>query len=269
MKFEAFVLLIAVLISHTSIRAQANEPAKRFTNSVGMEFVWIPPGTFTMGSPKEEMDRYFDERLHKVTLTKGFFMGKYTVTQGQWKAIMGNAPSAFKGDKNLPVEFVSWNDCQEFLKKVRKLDKNPYRLPTEAEWEYSCRAGTKTPFYCGNTISTNQANYNGDYVYGTGTKGVFRKKTTPVGSFPANPWGLHDMHGNVWQFCQDCYGDYPWNDVVDPKGPEKGTHRVARGGSYFHDPQSSRSACRLQCEPDVDTDLVGFRVCFFPVERKP
>ena len=143
-----------------------------------------------MGSPKEEKERQDNETQHKVTLTKGFYMGVYTVTQEQWQEVMGNNPSKFKGEKNLPVEMVSWDDCQEFIKKLREKDKKLYRLPTEAEWEYACRAGTTTPFHFGETISTDQANYNGEVVYGNGKKGVYRKKTTPVGSFPANAWGL-------------------------------------------------------------------------------
>ena len=185
----------------------AIDPTKpAFTNSIGMKFAWIPPGTFMMGSPKEEKERKDDETQHKVTLTKGFYMGVYTVTQEQWQEIMGNNPSHFKGEKNLPVETVSWDECQEFAKKLWEKDKKLYRLPTEAEWEYSCRASTTTPFFFGETISTDQANYNGNFTYGNGKKGVYRKKTTPVGSFPANAWGLHDMHGNPWQWCQDRYG---------------------------------------------------------------
>src|ERR1019366_1404201 len=154
-----------------------------------MKFVWIPPGNFVMGSPKEEKKRVDNETQHKVTLSKGFYMGVYRVTQEEWQAVMGKNPSTFKGEKNLPVEQVSWEDCQEFIKKLREKDKKPYRLPTEAEWEYSCRAGTKTPFCFGETISTDQANYNGSKIYGTGKKGVLRGKIIPVGSFPANAWG--------------------------------------------------------------------------------
>ena len=144
-------------------QAQQKDPPKNFTNSIGMKFVWIPPGTFMMGSPKEEKrTASYDETQHKVTLTKGFYMGVYPVTQEQWQAVMGNNPSHFKGEKNLPVEMVSWDDCQEFIKKLREKDKKPYRLPTEAEWEYACRAGTTTPFHFGETISTDQANYDGN-----------------------------------------------------------------------------------------------------------
>ena len=227
-----------------------------------MKFVWIPPGNFMMGSPKEEKQRNSNETQHKVTLTKGFYMGVYTVTQEQWKAVMGNNPSAFKGEKNLPVESVSWDDCQEFIKKLREKDKKPYRLPTEAEWEYACRAGTTTPFHFGETISTDQANFNGEDV--AVKKRHSRDKTTPVGSFPANAWGLHDMHGNVWQWCQDWYGDYPQKDVVDPQGAGKGPNRVLRGGSWFYTADCCRSACRNSGEPGFRNYSIGFRLCFFP-----
>ncbi len=163
----------------------------------------------------------------------------------------------------LPVESVSWNDCQEFIRKLQEMDMKPYRLPTEAEWEYACRAGTTTPFHFGETISTDQANYDGDFVYGDGKKGPRRQRTTPVGAFPANAFGLHDMHGNVYQWCQDWYGDYPPRDVTDPKGPEKGLARVLRGGSWKSNPLSCRSAERLRYEPGARFHLYGFRVCFF------
>jgi len=157
-------------------------------------------------------------------------MGIHLVTQEQWNAIMPFNPSEFKGEKNLPVETVSWDACQDFVKKLRDKDRKAYRLPTEAEWEYACRAGTTTPFCFGDTIFTDQANYDGNKTYGNGEKGVFRQKTTPVGSFPANAWGLHDMAGNVWQWCQDWHGAYPQNDVVDPQGSNAGPYRVLRGG---------------------------------------
>lgn len=239
------------------------KPPEPYTNSIGMKFVWIPPGNFMMGSPKEEKDRRGDEIQHKVTLTKGFYMGVYTVTQEQWKEVMDMNPINFKGEKNLPVELVSWDDCQEFIKTLREKDKKLYRLPTEAEWEYSCRAGTTTPFHFGETISTDQANYNSNFIYGNGKKGKYREKTTPVGSFPANAWGLHDMHGNVWQWCQDWSGDYPQKDVVDPQGSEAGDGRVLRGGSWLSNPGLCRSACRIRHEPSIRYGGIGCRVCFF------
>ena len=221
--------LMVALALDVCVNAQPKEPPKNFTNSIGMKFVWIPPGNFVMRSPMDEKKRYANETQHKVTLSKGFYMGVFTVTQDQWQEVMGKNPSVFKDEKNLPVENVSWG-CQEFIKKLRDKDKKPYRLPTEAEWEYSCRAGTTTPFHFGNTISTDQANYNGDFTYGDGKKGIYRNKTTPVGSFPANAWGLFDMHGNVFQMCQDWKAEYPLGDVVDPQGPEKGKFRSIRGG---------------------------------------
>jgi sulfatase modifying factor 1 len=239
-------------------------PPKNFTNSLGMKFVWIPPGTFMMGSPKEEKERFSNETLHKVTLTKGFYMGIHLVTQEQWQAVMGSNPSYFKGERNLPVETVSWEDCQEFIKRLRAKDEKPYRLPSEAEWEFCCRAGTATPFFFGDTLSADQANYDGQYTYGNGKKGVYREKTTPVCSFPANAWGLHDMHGNLGQWCQDWCGHFPKEDVVDPQGPEKGESRVLRGGSWDTTPHLCRSAFRRMFEPG--TRIIGhfgFRVCFF------
>ena len=259
----ATVLALAGIIP---IQAQEKDPPKGFTNSIGMKFAWIPPGSFLMGSPQEEIDRQrygSEETQHKVTLTKGFYMGVYTVTQEQYEAVVGENPSKFKGEKNLPVEMVSWDDCQNFVKKLREKDKKPYRLPTEAEWEYACRAGTTTPFHFGETISTDQANYIGGYVYGKGKKGVYRQKTTPVDSFPANAWGLHDMHGNVWEWCQDWYADYPKEAQVDPQGLAKGTARVVRGGSYSRAPAECRSAFRLRYEPGQRGNNRGLRVCFY------
>lgn len=257
--------LAATLATHLTVHAQdKKDPPKHFTNSLGMKFAWIPPGTFLMGSPKEEKERFDDETQHKVTLTKGFYMGVYTVTQEQWQEVMGKNPSSFKGEKNLPVDSVSWDDCQEFIKKLREKDKDKkaYRLPTEAEWEYACRAGTTTPFYFGETISTDQANYDGRGIYGNGKKGVMRRKTTPVDSFPANAWGLHDMHGNLWQWCQDWYAEYPRNDVTDPQGPKKGEFRVVRGGSWYIVPEFCRSARRGGDEPGYRDYGIGLRVCF-------
>ena len=215
--------------------AQQKDTLKYFTNSLGMKFVWIPPGNFMMGSPGGEKERSKNEILHKVTLSKGFYMGVYPVTQEEWQAVMGDNPSFFKGEKNLPVEQVSWGECQEFIEKLRVRDKKFYRLPTEAEWEYACRAGTTGRFYFGETLSTLQANYDHKFSFGLG-KPVIRGKTTPVGIFPANDWGLHDMHGNVSQWCQDWSGDYSKKEEVDPQGPEIGKERVFRGGSWYDAP---------------------------------
>ena len=206
--------------------------------SINYKMVYISPGTFMMGSPSSEPKRDSDEQQHKVTLTKGVYIGVTEIAQSQWKAIMGNNPSYFKGD-NLPVEQVSWNDCQEFIRKLNQQEGgNKYRLPTEDEWEYACRAGTTTPFSTGSCISTDQANYNGNYPMPGCSKGRYRKKTIEVASFPPNAWGLYDMHGNVWEWCQDScewkdkvVTDKYYDGVVDPvcKSGSSRVYRVAVG----------------------------------------
>ena len=229
----------------------------------GIEMVWCPPGTFAMGSPEDEPERVFVEKQHKVTLTRGFWFGKYEVTQAQWEAVMGNNPSQFKGNR-LPVECVSWSDCQDFIEKLNADGEGGFRLPSEAQWEYACRAGTTTPFSFGKTITTDQVNYNGDYPYGKGKRGEYREKTTPIGSFPANAWGLHDMHGNVWEWCQDWYGDYPKGGVTDPTGPNWGEFRVLRGGSWPIAALNCRAAARHGLPPDAAVNHYGFRLLRTP-----
>ncbi|MDM8550055.1 SUMF1/EgtB/PvdO family nonheme iron enzyme [Desulfobacterales bacterium HSG2] len=235
-----------------------------FTNSIGMKFVHISPGTFMMGSPSDEPERDDDERLHRVTLTKGFYMQTTEVTQGQWKAVMGNNPSNFKNcGNNCPVEQVSWDDVQEFIEKLnRKEGAGKYSLPTEAEWEYACRAGTDTPFSFGRCLSTNQANYDGNYPLKGCSKGKYREKTVPVASFPANPWGLYDMHGNVWEWCQDTFGIYA-RDQTDPIYIV-GSVRVFRGGSWVYDARDCRSANRYSYSPAYRLNYVGFRLARTP-----
>jgi uncharacterized protein (TIGR02996 family) len=230
---------------------------------IALTFAWVLPGTFLMGSPPGEEGREpyegADERQHRVTLTKGFFLGVHAVTQEQWQAVMGSNPSRFKGE-TLPVEQVSWDDCREFCRKLSERDGQRYRLPTEAEWEYACRGGTTTPFHFGETISTQQANYNGNHTYGKGTKGQYRQKTTAVGTFPANAWGLFDMHGNVWEWCEDWFGPYPESEITDPKSPDKGTPRVLRGGSWYYAARGCRSAYRHHLVPACRYNFVGCRV---------
>ena len=258
-----FVWLVALfsLLGEGPIQAQPKDPPKYFSNSVGMKFARIPPGTFTMGSSNKEKGRGDDEIVRKITFPRGFALSVFAVTQEEWKAVMGNNPSVFKGQKKLPVENVSWQDCQAFCKKLGDREKKPYRLPTEAEWEYACRAGTMTPYHFGETLATDQANYNGNFIYGNGKKGVYRERTTPVGSFPANAWGLHDMHGNVWQWCNDWQGGYAQKDLVDPQGPKTGKNRILRGGSWGSHPIFCRSANRNFGDPESRTEFYGFRVC--------
>lgn len=232
--------------------------------SINYKMVYISPGTFMMGSPSSEPKRDKDEKQHRVTLTKGFYMGATEITQGQWRKIMGNNPSYFKGD-NRPVEKVSWNDCREFIRKLNRQEGgNKYRLPTEAEWEYTCRAGTTIPFSTGSCISTDQANYNGNYPMPGCSKGRYRKETIDVASFSPNAWGLYDMHGNVWEWCQDWYGDYPSGHVTDPEGPSSGSFRVYRGGSWLNNVGYCRSANRLDFATGVCYDNMGFRLARIP-----
>jgi formylglycine-generating enzyme required for sulfatase activity len=181
------------------------------------------------------------------------------VRQAQWQAVMGNNPSHFKG-ADRPVEHLSWDDCQAFCAKVSQLVGKQFRLPTESEWEYACRAGTTTPFYFGETIGTDQANYDGNHIYGRGKQGVYRQQATPVGSFPANAWGLFDMHGNVFEWCQDWYGPYPESDIKDPQIDNDGETRVLRGGSWYGSPDGCRSACRYGFAPDDRNGIFGCRV---------
>ena len=225
-----------------------------------MELVWCPPGEFMMGSPESEEGRYDGETQHRVRLTKGFWLGKYPVTQRQWQSVMGSTPSEFKGD-DLPVETVSWDDCQAFIKKVNAALECGARLPTEAEWEYACRAGTTTAYSWGNALNGDRANCDGNYPCGTAKKGPYLEKTTPVGKYGANPWGLCDMHGNVWEWCADWRGDYPSGSVVDPTGPASGGNRVLRGGDWSSCARDCRSAIRNCNLPDSRDRGYGFRLC--------
>jgi uncharacterized protein (TIGR02996 family) len=230
---------------------------------VDMTLAWIPPGTFLMGSPPEEPERYEDETQHRVTLPQGFYLGIHAVTQAQWQAVMGNNPSHFKGKKR-PVEHVSWDDSQAFCTKLSQKDGKRYGLPSEVEWEYACRAGTTTPFHFGETISTDQANYDGNYPYNKGVKGVYRKRTTLVGSFSPNAWGLFDMHGNVWEWCQDVYRPYEQMDtknILEMENIDESA-RVFRGGSWYDDARRCRAALRYRFAPGSRIYDYGFRVAF-------
>jgi len=254
------------------ITKNANYFGEDLGNGVILEMVAIPGGTFTMGSPENEEGRLnLESPQHQVTVPP-FFMGKYPVTQQQWRVVaalpkdkidLKSDPSRFKGN-NLPVECVSWNDAQEFCARLSRVANKTYRLPTEAQWEYACRGGTTTPFYCGETISTDLANYNGNYTYGQGQKGEYREKTTEVGKFPANPFGLYDMCGNVWEWCEDGWHENYINAPIDGSAwTSLASEPVLRGGSWINSPQGCRSASRgsnVRDERDDFNDNIGFRV---------
>ena len=260
----------------SSAPAASDQHGKKITNTLGMEFVYIEPGTFTMGSPPDEPKRDDDERQHQVTLTRGYNLQATEVTVGQWRKFVRatgyKSEAETKGDNRTwfdpgfaqddrsPVTRVSWNDAQAFIEWLSREEGKTYRLPTEAEWEYACRAGTKTPFSFGKCLSTDEANYYGDYPLDVCSKGQYRRKAIAVGSFSANAWGLHDMHGNVWEWCQDWYGHYPAGPVTDPKGPSSGANRVVRGGGWYDDAGNCRSASRGRVDPGSRDGGVGFRL---------
>jgi len=212
---------------------------------------WIELGTFMMGSPEDESGRLANETLHQVTLTRGFWLAETTCTQAAWKAVMDESPSYCKGDDR-PVERVSWKDCQDFLKRANAmLHDGGLRLPTEAEWEYACRAGTTTPFWFGDKITAEQAHYERDEELAA---------TVDVKALPCNAWGLYQMHGNVWEWCQDRLNHYPVRPVNDPCSAEEGCGRVVRGGSWVSRSWLCRSACRDWYGPSDCYDDLGLRL---------
>ena len=233
-----------------------------FSNSIGMTFVLIPPGTFMMGSPESEDGRDGDERLHEVTLTSAYYIQTTEITQKQYKTLFGINHSSYVtscGD-NCPLVEISWGDCQSIIEKLNDIEEYKYRLPTEAEWEYAARAGTNTAFSFGNCLSTDEANYNGNYPLEGCPKGIDRYKPIAVASLKANKWGIYDMHGNVWEWCQDWYTiNYPSESVVDPIGPSSGSFRVIRGGCTGG-AIYSRSASRAPYSPGKTGNRVGTRL---------
>jgi len=234
-------------------------------NGVYLDMVYIAGGSFLMGAPESEQESWDSDRpQHQVTVPD-FWMGKYQVTQAQWQAIMGENPAHFKG-ANRPVEQVSWDDCQEFCRRLSDRIGKRYQLPSEAEWEYACRAGTITPFSCGETLTTDLANYNGNNTYAEEGKGQARVKTVEVGSFPPNGWGLYDMHGNVWAWCEDGshdnYNGAPTDGSAWTDNPSQESKHVMRGGCWCYGPGSCRSADRRNAPRDFRDLVSGLRLVF-------
>ena len=257
--------------SQGSMINKSNASARYYEEDLGngviLEMVEIPGGTFLMGSPESEEGRDSDESpQHQVTVPS-FFMGKYPVTQEQYQAIMGNNPSFFQGNGSTtltnkrPVERVNWNDAVTFCQRLSQKTGKTYTLPSEAQWEYACRAGTTTPFYFGESITPDLVNYNGNFPYGSAPKGEYRERTTDVGSFPPNAFGLYDMHGNVWEWCLDDYVDNYNNTPTDGSAvTSQSGYKVLRGGSWSSHLRACRSADRNNLDPADRYDSYGFRL---------
>ncbi len=283
---RSFDFVTVKLDSRGNLMNRETKSAYAFTEDLGggvsLQMVAIPPGEFLMGSSDDELQRayenekgYYPEQAklarfttekpqHRVRINYWFYMGKFAVTQAQWRAVMGINPSIFKDCDECPVDSVSWDDAVEFCRGLSARTGREYRLPSEAEWEYAARAGTTTPFAFGDTITPEIVNYNGNYPYANAAKGAYRQKTAPVGSLGvANAFGLYDMHGNVWQWCQDWYHDSysgsPNDGSAWLSGGEQ-RYRVLRGGSWYFNANLTRSAVRSRLTPDLRFDGSGFRV---------
>ena len=260
---KVVVLMLVVFAEHLQ-----SQPPKEITNSIGMKLVLIPKGTFMMGSPESEQGHQINnETQHEVTISKDYYLGVYEVTQAQYEKVIGKNPSHFQGavvgneNADLPVDNVSWDDVVEFCKKLSDLPEEKkagrmYRLPTEAEWEYACRAGSKT-------ASSFDDEEGLLPEYGWFSRNSSRRTHT-VGLLEPNAWGLHDMHGNVWEWCSDWYEEYPKGAVSDPTGPKEGSDRVIRGGSWDYEAAHCRSANRNGRDPSFRFDYYGFRVALSP-----
>ncbi len=293
MKRALGIAVVLGLVGALAVMAQEVKPGKvdvvDFGEGVKLEMVLIPAGKFKMGFTKKELEDFkvkfqeefkneFEKKLgkkeeelgekeiyfvnlimstqgkqHEVTLTKSYYMGKHEVTQEQWEAVMGKNPSSTKGAK-LPVTNVSWEDCQEFIKKLNARTDGGYRLPTEAEWEYVCRAGTTTAYSFGDKITPKDANYLDSKI----------DKPVAVGSYEPNAFGLYDMHGNVWEWCEDWGGEYPFAEETDPQGPAKGEYRVLRGGDFNNNELGARSSIRNNDLSTNRASSYGFRLARTP-----
>jgi formylglycine-generating enzyme required for sulfatase activity len=258
----------------------AQDKPKVITNSIGMKLALIPAGKFVMGSPVAEKERDEDELPHEVALTGPFPIGVHEVTQAQFQQVMGKQGSYFNADRgggpDHPAEQVRWTDAKAFCEKLSSLAAEKaagrsYRLPTEAEWEYACRGGTTTPFHFGAALAPTQANFNGNFPFGGAAKGAFLNKTAKVGSYPPNAFGLHDMHGNVAEWCADFYDPnyYKNSPKENPPGPAKGVvstgfrdafFQVVRGGCWLDEARACRSAYRFRLQPSEPYRWVGLRV---------
>lgn len=261
MIFIMLAIYTVVTVGTVSDNEKPKEITIKLPGGAEMDMVWINPGKFIMGSPESESGRESNETQHEVIISKGFWLGKYEITQSQWESVMNTRPwegQVFvKNAENHPAVYISWNDVQEFIAKLNEAEKtNVYRLPTEAEWEYACRAGTKTAFSFGDSASK-----LGEYAwFGKNTYDLGNMFAHAVGQKKPNPWGLYDMHGNVWEWVQDYYGPYESKTQVDPKGAESGDTRVFRGGSFYYIANFTRSAYRGYNSPTHKLFNLGARL---------
>ena len=249
-KYDERVQDCSELLGLLGLARKTRSPRSSWKNSLGMEFVWVPAGSFVMGSPEDEEYHKVDERQHAVQIRQGFWLGKYEVMQGEWEEVMGTNPSYRKSFPRCPVERVSWDDAQEYIRKLNQRESGSgyvYRLPTEAEWEYAARAGTVGPRY---------GELDSIAWYGTNSCWT----THPVGQKQANEWGIHDMLGNVWEWTADWYGEYPSGLVTDPESSGLGSDRVLRGGGFGDGARIVRSAYRDYDSPAYRDHSIGFRL---------
>ncbi|MFN6159205.1 MAG: SUMF1/EgtB/PvdO family nonheme iron enzyme [Dolichospermum sp.] len=261
---KTFTFEVVTTNAKGSIINRRNHSANYFVedlgNGVKLEMVEIPAGTFYMGSPTYEMGRSDDEGPQHQVNVPSFFIGKYPLTQAQYQAIIGNNPAHFKGN-NRPVECVSWKNAVNFCQKLSQKTGKNYKLPSEAQWEYACRAGTTTPFYFGESITPDLVNYDGRYAYANAPTGQYREQTTDVGTFPPNAFGLYDMHGNVWEWCEDDWNENYINAPINGSALiSRSDKKTLRGGSWCFDPDDCRSACRATYGLVSDYNAFGFRV---------
>ena len=266
-----FLLLMPLTLRHRTFTAQYYP--EDLGENISLDMVFVPGGTFQMGSPPDEPERQDSEGLQHFVTVPEMFVGKYAVTQAQWRIVadypqvnieLKPNPSNFEGD-SLPVEQVSWHEAVEFCDRLTAKTGRSYRLPSEAQWEYACRGGKSSPFAFGKTLTTDLANYHGNSTYDDGPKGEYRLETIPVGTFPANAYGLYDMHGNVWEWCEDhWHGDYEGapedGSAWLENGSKPDTERVLRGGSWYNSPRWCRSASRFSLAAGTRGFSVGFRV---------
>lgn len=274
---QALTFNLVTLLGNGKIKEKKQSQVHYFTedlsNGLKMDLVYVPGGTFTMGSPFSEAKREMSESPHHKVNVPGFYIGKYLITQTEWALVATwpqvyrsilPQPSYYQGDPLIPVEQVAWEDVIEFCARLSARTGREYRLPSESEWEYACRAGQNSPFAFGDTITPDIVNYNGAFPYGSAPKGMFRNRTTPVGTLGiANAFGLYDMHGNVYEWCQDIWHDNYDGAPTDGSAWETGgdaSRRVLRGGSWYHHGHNCRSAARIKSSPSVRSHFFGFRV---------